>query len=78
MTIAQVRSEIISELNQLAIMGNYDESEVDEYVNAVHRMIARAGENAPLFLDLEDEPDADEFEYCESVQAYFVFMPIHE
>ena len=78
MTLENIKQALMSELAQDAIMGNYpnDEGVAEEnFYIAARKAIENLAPNNPetkeFFTDIEDPED----ETCESVMAYFVFMP---
>ena len=78
MTLENIKQALMFELSQDAIMGNYPDDEgvaEENFYIAARRAIENLTPNNPetkiFFTDIEDS----ENESCESVMAYFVFVP---
>jgi len=80
MTLENIKQALFNELNQDAIMGDYPNDEgvaKEDFYIAARKAIENLTPNNPdtklFFTDIEDSENEDS---CESVMAYFVFMPI--
>lgn len=85
MTLAELKAELVSELNEGALMGSNvgddawsegpdGEAWYEAALLAVSEITATAGtgDETPLFNNLEEETEDDDG--CESVYAFFVFV----
>lgn len=75
MSLQEIKQALRNEINQDAVMG-YDFNRDDDFYIAAEKAIENLTPNNPetriFFADIEDSED----ESCESVMAYFVFVPV--
>lgn len=79
MTLAELKAELISELNNGPVMGSMAPEEDDQaWYEAAREAVGKivvsgdGGDETPLFTDLEEGSEDDDG--CESVYAFFVFV----
>ena len=79
MTLAELKAELISELNNGPVMGSEAPEEDDQaWYEAARQAVSEIGvwddrgDETPLFTDLEEVRENDDG--CESVYAFFVFV----
>lgn len=78
MTLAELKAELISELNNGPVMGSKAPEEDDQaWYEAAREAVGKigvweeTGDETPLFTDLEE--GSEDGDSCESVYAFFVF-----
>jgi hypothetical protein len=77
MTIAELKRQLISEVNQDAVMGNLDGFSHRKAIAAIRRLKPAVHGQRMVFKDVVPEPVEDNtFHDYEAPYAFFVFMPL--